>query len=196
MLVYCLYFDLNTFNSHLNLYYDKLFKFLQWHRVFYERGPTNRSTPMHHQPYPISKFFGNFTYSWSFYVLIHHIAALFVKLFVCFMIITFMALNGFHLSSSYTLYLQPHRTTQNLLPGAYKYIYKLICLAFSHYLCILISHYRFILKYYVSLLCFCCILIRFLASDIQYPYVYNPTLHYPPPIICVFYIKNRCFSTP
>ncbi len=151
---------------------------------------------MHRQPYPISKIFGNFTYYWSLYVFIHHIAVLFVKLVVCFMIITFMALNSFHLSTSYTLYHQPHRITQNLLPGTYEYIHKLICLAFSHYLCILISHYRLLLKYYVSLLCFRYILIRFLAFHIQYPYVYNPTLHYPPPIICVFYIKNRCFSTP
>ncbi len=112
------------------------------------------------------------------YIHSHHIAVLFFNLFVCFMIITCMALNSFHLSTSYTLYHQPHRTTQNLLTGTYKFTHKLICLAFGHYLCILISHYRFILKYYVSLLCFRYILIRFLAFHIQYPYVYNPTLHY------------------
>ena len=39
-----------------------------------------------------------------------------------------------------------------------------------------------ILKYFVSLLCLRYILNRFITSDIQYLYVYNPTLHYPLPI--------------
>ena len=34
------------------------------------------------------------------------------------------------------------------------------------------------------------------TSEIQYLYIFNPTLHYPPPIICAFFIQNRCFSTP
>ena len=34
------------------------------------------------------------------------------------------------------------------------------------------------------------------TSEIQYLYIFNPTLHYPPPIICAFYMQNRCFSTP
>ncbi len=143
----------------------------------------------------------NFRFLCLIYNCIAHNSLQFNNFFMLYDIILTMFMTRFHSFKQFSpfnfLYLYMVNSTVQYKPTSRcQHIYKLNCVMFGHYICIFIT-----LSLYSSILYISVVFFLYLIWFSRFRYsmpVFITQLNNisPPPIICSFYLQNRCFSTP